>query len=95
MTFEDPLWFSVYEEGRPRRRSPWPQRHVWRCPKCRHGFRRVLTLRPIHWEAYAVVGVVRPDLACERCRLRLEALRPKLPAPRQPIVGTRVAGVDA
>ena len=96
MTFDDPLWFSVYLEGPQKRRgAPRKQRHVWRCPRCRHGFRRELKLRPIHWEIYATSGPVRSDLACDRCRLRHDALRPVLPRRERPVVGVRVKGVDA
>ena len=87
---------SIY---RPDERTGRPpavrERDVWRCRKCRHGFRRLFAQRPIRWEVYATCGVVRRDLACAPCLRRLDALAPRELEAGAAEIGGRVRGVDA
>lgn len=89
----DPMRMSIYAvpDGRLRA-APLKARDTWRCPRCRHGFRRELKVCPAFWRVYATTGTVRPERACAQCRRRLEALGA---VNRENLVGVRLPGVDA
>ena len=89
----DPMRMSIYAVPAGRRRAAALRaRDVWRCPRCRHGFRRELKVCPAFWRVYATAGTVRPERACGPCRKRLAALGAMN---REKLVGVRLPGVDA